>query len=217
MRYLNACLLTAALVVTAVCVAKLAYFQKPDGGNALKALRANAKAILNYALKFCILVLATTIVLEVPLSHVTVHLNVGQTKYYPFVIAGALASYSLVAWIMAPVALALLRASDAPPFAAQKKNLSRYSSILVVFSTAILEFAIPRLETHIQLRSTPAVTALFALNDLLINLPLLFLFIALALLAVEAPLNAAPETALHLPQSIKNLMPLHFPPANGSE
>lgn len=49
-------------------------------------------------------------------------------------------------------------------------------------------------------------------NDLAFNLPLLFLFIALAVLALEVPLTAEPP--MHLPESICGLMPLHYPPTD---
>ena len=213
-RYVDACLLTCSLVITAVCIQKLAHVETSYGSSAFGAVRAGAKRIVIFALKFCAWTVVVTVALALPVSYVTFHLDIGQTKYFPISIAGAIVGMSIAAWIMIPSALALLRPSGVLPVAGPGTRLCRFFAILSINCIAVLEFAIPRLETHIQLRGRPAATALFAFNDLVIHLPLLFLFIALALIALEVPLSVAPEGTLHLPESIKNLMPLHYPPAD---
>lgn len=211
-RYINVSLLTFALLTIAVLVGRLSRDSKLDSQNVAHSPKPGVKAVLLFALKLCAVTWIVTELLLVPLSYVEILINSGLTIYYPVPIGFMILEYVAVAWIMAPIALRLLRAPDAPAPNAQQKKAARFTAMLAVPSIAILEFVIPRLETHVYLRSRAAGRVLFATNDLAFNLPMLFLFIALAVLALEVPLTAEPP--MHLPEPIKNLMPLHYPPAD---
>lgn len=211
-RYVNVCLLTAALMVTACLIAALVHGQRFGWKNALSSLRIRAKSILVFALKLAALMLVSTAILILPVSYVDVHWNLDQTQYFPAAIGGAIVTNALIAWIVTPMALRLLQSPGGTLLDAQRKKLGRYSAVITVFVIAVLEFAIPRAESRLQLHSNLQAQTLFALNDLANNLPFLLLFIVLALLALEVPLTSEPP--MRLPESIRRLMPLHYPPAD---
>jgi len=211
-HYLNACLLTAALVVTALVLAAVLQGRIPEWMDILRTVRARTKRITVYALKFCVLMLAANAIVWVPILSSDFLPQPEQLTYYFFSMGVPLLLTAIVAWIMTPVALRLLCGLESPPITAERRKLGRYFALIVILVSFIFQFALQRLETHIALHSFLSVTAFGAFIDLLINMPILFLFIALALLALDVPLTAVPESEFHLPRPIKNLMPLHYPP-----
>lgn len=216
-RYLNACLLTAALVATTLVLAALLQGRMPEWMDILRTIRAQANRIMVYALKFCALMLAATAIVFGPMLSFDFHPQPGKLTYYLFLIGVPLLLTAIVAWIMTPVAMRLLCVLESPPVTAERRKLGRYFALIVILVSFSFQFAAQRAATHITLQSRISVTAFGAFTDLLINIPILFLFIALALLALESPLTAGSAAEFHLPQSIKNMMPLHYPPADESK
>jgi hypothetical protein len=217
-RYVNACLFTAALVVIAALVAAILSEQRVDWASARIGLRVRRKRILLYALQFCVLMLIVAGVFSLPPIFIPAfQFRPGRWGYSLFDVIWALLLSACVAWIMAPLAVKLLRPPDQPAVDAEQKKVSRYAALIAASLTAMLQLLGWSTENHLFFHSRIEITAVSALINLVVNLPLPLLFVALALIAGEAPVTIETDAGFHLPKSLKNLMPLHYRSENEAE
>lgn len=212
-HYVNACLLTLALVLTTVVAVEFLRGEIPVRASVVSALRPYTKRIFVFALKFCVVVWASTVVVLLPLSYLlSVILHPSRMVSSVSLGTGTILIMGSVAWIMAPVAIGLLRSQSAPLAEVWQKNVARHVALLAVLAMSILQFMDHRIDAHLTFSSRTEITAISALATLIINAPMAVLFTAFALLASGQLREDETRSGHQLRQIMKNLMPLHFSP-----
>jgi hypothetical protein len=211
--YVNACLYIAALVLTAALVVTILRSEKPSAAAALPTLRTYLKRILIYALIFCALTLALTDLILLPTSYLlSGRLERSQILLNGTMLGEQLLSLICTAWIMAPLAIALVRPADAAAVSAERKKLGRIAAMLAGAVTIVLE-ELSALLIIRHVRFSHFGLAVFnPVNSLVVNSPLILLFIALAVIAAEDPLEIRNGSNPRTPRLLETLMPLHFRP-----
>lgn len=208
--FANVCLFTVALLFTSSLVLMLLREQRPDPAIALASLRAYPKRVLLFSLKFCLLVVLLTPLVLIPASYLpsTFEKLSHATSY--LIYSGALLLMACVAWIMSPIAIRLLREKDSPAVSAEHKRWGRHSAILMVAAIMVLQYLVQRAEDIVRFKHGIQVTAATALATLIINFPVVLLFIALALIAAEDSFECERKVGKSIKSILRNLMPLHF-------
>lgn len=210
-RYANACLYVAALILTASLVAMILRGEKPDLAVALPALRNNPSRIFRFTLIFCALILVLTALIAFPSSYLlNARYHASQLLYSVTIICGELLILICSAWVMAPLAVALIRPADAIAVSAELKKLARTFAMIAGTCTIVLEqLSILLIIRHVRL-SHLGFAVFDPLNSLIVNSPFVLLFIALALIAAEDPLDIPSDGVLKTRRLFEALMPLHF-------
>lgn len=212
-HYVNACLLTAAMILTASLVVAFLRGETPDRSSAVAALRPYTKRILLFALKFCIAVWVLTIVIGLPFIYLQTNvLHPNRTFSSLLVGTGALLITASVAWIIAPVAIALLRSQGAARVDDGQKRMARYVALLTALTTSILQVIVNQIDSHLPAGLGIDPTVVSGLATLVINAPTAVLFTAFALIAVDQAPESEGQSGLDLREVAKRFMPLHFPP-----
>jgi len=209
--YVNACLYVAALILTAALIAMILRGEKPELAAALPTLRTDSKTLLIYALIFCAVSLVLGALIVLPIGYLlSVRIRADQWLFSVAVLGEQLLSLICSAWIMAPLAISLIRPANAAAVSAERKKLGREFAMLAGATTIILE-QLSALLIIRHLRFSHVGLALFdPLNSLVVNSPFILLFIALALIAAEDPLELRSDGAPRTPRFLESLMPLHF-------
>lgn len=211
-HYVNICIDTSALVVTAVLVVMILHQQRPSMLAITKNLINYPGKILFYCLKYllvmlifyCVLFLITNNHLITPILH--------RNGPASFVLSTGFSLLDIFcfAWVIAPITVQLLRPAGSSAASSTSTKLARYSFILAGTATILLGRAIDPLFMKLisGLLTGPAVT--FTLASLVSDVPYLFLYIVLALLANEASLECGEPRESKLREILRPLMPLHF-------
>jgi hypothetical protein len=204
--YVSNCIDAAALVLTAILVGVILRGEGPALACAGARLRIYPKRILIYSWKEWFLRLVLSAVLDWP-----IHLSV--TKLY----RGYSASDGLdllgrlcFAWVMAPIAINLLRPANAGALSIQDKRLARYIYMLAVTTRYLLEYLQRPLVSVPGLYSSNAKYAAYYFSPLIAGLPFVFLYIAFALIADPDLQDRIAPVDFRLPVWLRSLMPLHF-------
>lgn len=216
-HFVNIYIDAAAMVVTAIVVGMILQQRRISFPTAFTKLRGYSGRILLYSAKYWLLML----VFFVPSYLIDERILFGA-KPSPSMRSMLIFGVSLLtefsfAWIMAPVALELLKPMGSPRSTGGLRRIARYSFIVVVAGIMILGRVLNPLFEILSHGSIAGEFGARYLAPLFIEFPYILLFIALALIATEDPFTSVAEAPLHLPQSLKNLMPLHYPPENETE
>lgn len=213
-HYVNVCLLTLALVLTAILVLAFLRGKEPDQSSVMAALRPYTRGILLFALKFCIAFGVLTAVIVWPLVYLTTQFLHPSRMISSLLVDGwSFLAVGCIAWIMAPLAVGLLRPLSTPPADVGQKKKARYFALLTLLATSILQFFVNRIDSHVQVSSEMGTTAISALATLVINAPVAMLFTAFALIAADQVAEGEIRSALPPGESIEGLMPPPFPPS----
>lgn len=179
---------STAMVLTALLVGLALCNERPALWAALKGLRGYPARILLYALKFWFLYLALDVVLLEAGSLFRPLAYLNDPGGSPLTTGVDSAAAIFFAWLMAPIAIRLLRRAGAPAPSKAQKRLGRYCFMLTVAVSLILGRVLdPIFLKYIAGSIAPAVS--LALASLLAQFPFVLLYIALALLANKAPLE----------------------------
>jgi hypothetical protein len=133
--------------------------------------------------------------------------------YFVTVICWELLSMLCTAWIVAPLAIALIRPINAIAVSAERKKLGRNIAMLSGSAAIVLNqlwnLLIIQLIRLMRI-SHPRLDGFQPLVSLVVNLPFLLLFIALTLIAAEDPLETRSDGTPKTSRLFEVLMPLHF-------
>jgi len=212
-RYLTFCLSAIALLLTAALVSMILRGQKPDLATAVaEALRAYPRRIAAYALKFWVLSTLLYALVGQPTSFLFKSLpNVTFAVWNVIWGSETLLILLCSAWIMAPISLALLRPADAVPASPLQRQQARFFSIGITVATFLLSRLLdpPILKL---IGNIPYRRGIFSVTSLPIQLPNVFLLIALALIASESEeaMPDLPPLGPRIKRALEPLMPLHF-------
>lgn len=215
MRYANACFYTMGFILTAVLVVMILRGEKPDLAIALPTLRTTPRRIFRFTLIFCALILVlTALMIAFPSSYLlNAKYHASQLLYSMTITGGELLSTSCSAWIMAPLAIALIRPIDATAVSAERKKLGRIFAAAAGTAAVVLDQLSNQLIIQlIRLMrvSHPKLDIFQPLVSLIVNFPFILLFIALALIAAEDPLEIRSDGVPGTRRLLEALMPLHF-------
>lgn len=209
LRYPNLCLDTVAIVVTAALVAMIVRGEQPRLRAALAELRAYPKRILGYSFKLYLLELVFATFVSYPALRLMNRM--GRVANYALLEGQFLVGLVLIAWIITPITIRLLRVPGAEPPSADEKRRGRYFIILTGIGAFALSAALfPPLFKLVALRPSPEYVYA-SLVSLVLSFPVLLGDIAVALIAAGGEWKAG-ETAVqrkwrHL---VRVLMPLHL-------
>lgn len=185
---LNACIYTAAFVVTASLVRQVLREEKPELPNALKSLGAYPRRILMFSLKLLSIYVLVAIPVFLPATYLMV--AVFHRNNVPvFSEAVTLPISILVAWLLAPAGIKLLQSQYSQRISDEAKRNGRILSMIVSGASVVIGCL------SLQARHTIVNTAdmfggiqaqmIDASVSLLIAFAYVPLYIALTLLAVE--------------------------------
>ncbi len=197
-----------AMVLTAILVARMLRQRRLELAAAKTGLRGYPGRILIYALKFWVLYLALDVVLLEagtlfkPLLHLSDPAGSALTTGVDSVAA------VFFAWVMAPVALRLLRPAGAPALSKTNVKLGRYCFMLTVAVSLILGWALDPLFDKL-LSDSIGTAGEVALASLLAQIPFVWLYIALALLASKAALERGERKGTGGRERLPDLVPLN--------
>lgn len=209
-QYVNACLYVAALILVAVLVAMVLRGEKPDLAAAAPTLRTYSRRILLFALIFCALTLVLTALAILP-SNYLLSVKLQQSRVFLALLIGEeLLTTICSAWIMTPIAIALIRPRDAVAVSVERRSLGRRFAVLVGATVIGLSQLSGLLMTRLGPISNLGQAVLRPLDSLVVNAPCILLFIALALIAAEDPLEIQSVPLPKTRKLLQDLMPLHF-------
>jgi hypothetical protein len=215
--YTTLCLETTAMVLTAVLVFMILKRQRPNLAAAVARLRAYPARILWYS--FLLFALATILNLLVGIPALLLSNKLGPgSPYQTQLLRGEFLFSSLFsAWIIAPIALALLRPREAGVASPMDKDLARYT---LVIATAVviglgLIFDQPLISLTAGLARQQTLVSqqtLFSLADIVLKIPFVWSFVALAVITGGNGDEDGPAQPSKLGEFFKRLMPMHFRP-----
>jgi len=205
--YISISIGTVALVLTAILVGLILHESRSNMADAVAGLRAYPNRILWYSFLLFALFQAYRF-LFLPGTYLTINHAPGSPVSSMIIFGEALVSAFCTAWIMAPIALALLRPANADPVSADQKMLGRYCFLLAGLTTFALSSLfdpwIGKLTEHFAYRE-----AVFSFASLLFHIPELLSYLALALIVSEVPTVIWPTGPSKLEEFFKRVRPLH--------
>jgi hypothetical protein len=183
-----------ALVVTNNLVQKIIQEQTPDTATAIREIASRFREILVFTFKYM-----TVMALFMGLSAVLATSSLTPERFHAVALSKTfLYSFGLLveiclAWLLVPSAIRLLRPPDSPKISIQGRKFGTYFAVLTSAAAVLLQFLIHKAEATVILDNRWEFEAATVINTLVINVPQIFLFIALALLAIQ---NTEVDTSL---------------------
>lgn len=209
-HYVSLCIFTTAMVFTAILAGIILRDQQPAFANATAKLRTYPKGILIYALKAWLLstVLWAFCLIVLPL----LALHPGSRTFSAVSAGLSLLTGLCFVWVMAPVAINLLRPPGSPALAMQDRRIGRYIYMLTFAVIWVVEHSLDPAISEL-LRKLPA--AHYAVDYFLfplIDLVIVFAYLAFALIADPDLQGRVTDIGFGAPEWLRTLMPLHFQP-----
>jgi hypothetical protein len=185
--YVACCLNVAALILTAVLLGMILRSQRPSLAAAFAALRYYPERILFYSLKFWLLSVLLDALIAWPAGHLLETMP-HRTKWILLALTDGQVLLTLLcsAWVMAPIAIRLLRPVDSGIVSAEDKRKGRYFYLLTVAAMFTLSRILFSLVTRLPFNATNE-RAIVDLASFVVSFLSVLLFIALALLAARGP------------------------------
>jgi hypothetical protein len=185
--YVDSCLNAIALVLTAVLLGMIVRSQRPSLATAFAALRYYPERILFYSLKFWLLSVVLDALMAWPASHLLETMP-NRIKWILLALTDGQVLLTMLcsAWVMAPIAIRLLRPVDSGIVSAEDKRKGRYFYMLTVAAMFTLSRILFPLVTRLPFNATYE-RAIVDLASFVVSFLSVLLFIALALLAASDP------------------------------
>jgi hypothetical protein len=207
-KYTNLCLDTTGMVLTAVLVFMVLRGQKPNLFMAVNRLRSYPARVLWYSFLLFALSTVLSILVDIPVFLVSNKLGQGSPYSAQLLHGEVLVTALLSAWIMAPLAVALLRTAKAAALSTAEKEQARYSLVLttavVIALSLIFDPWVFSVTAGLHSQSTIVPLALIVLK-----FPYVMAFVALALIAGVDSQEDGPVMPSRLKEFFKGLMPMH--------
>jgi hypothetical protein len=208
-QFLEICLFVVALVVTSNLVRSIVKEQSPDMTAALREVKSQAWELALFSIKY-MLILAVIGAVPIALALLLPTSNYFLELRSSVVI---LCAYSLVgegclAWVLVPDAIRLLRPPDSPDISPQGRRLGVLAAVATSMAALTLKYLVAEAEAHFVIHHQWESWAIAVINTTTLNLPQVFLFIALALLALqrlgeEIPIGTKSEISLESQVSVR--------------
>jgi hypothetical protein len=208
-QFLEICLFVVALVVTSNLVRSIVKEQSPDMVAALREVKSQAWELALFSIKY-MLILAVIGAVPIALALLLPTSNYFLELRSSIVI---LCAYSLLgegclAWVLVPDAIRLLRPPDSPDISPQGRRLGVLAAVATSMAILTLKYLVAETEAHFVIHHQWESWAIAVINTTTLNLPQVFLFIALALLALqrlgeEIPIGTKSEISLESQVSVR--------------
>jgi len=185
--YVTLCLETTAMVLTAFLVFKILKRQRPNLAVAVTQLRAYPARILWYSFLLFALATILNLLVGIPVLFLSHKLSSGSSFQTQLFRGEYLVVSLFSAWIIAPIALALLRPRDASVVSPLEKERARYTLVLatavVIGVGLIFDPIVARLtEGLAHQQALVSQQTLVSLVLIVLKTPYVWSFIALALI-----------------------------------
>ncbi|HKF48963.1 MAG TPA: hypothetical protein VKB38_16505 [Terracidiphilus sp.] len=195
-HYLNVCLLTAAFVLIARATQLILQEQTGGIGLAFAELKTSLRRILWFSLKFCVCMMAGALIAILPTMLPLIGLRpLPHLLFEALTWTSVLAGTAVVAWVATPMGMKLVAypgmAASADMVALARKFALAAGVANVLAGLTYNDAIRPHLRSHSRFEGH----ALGAVATLVIDVPLLLLFIALGILLAG---QADSEEELHL-------------------
>jgi hypothetical protein len=204
-RYVNICIVALALVLTAMMVSVILRGEGPAFAAAGTRLRTYPTRILVYSSKVWLLSLLLSVALWWPIHLSVTNLYKGYSVSDGLDLLGRLC----FAWVMAPIAIKLLRPAESAALPVLDKRLARYIYLATITAEYLMEYLLRPLVSIPGLYSSNAKYAAYCFSPLISGLPFVFLYVAFALIADPDLQERVVPVEFWLPEWLRSLMPLH--------
>jgi hypothetical protein len=182
--FLCVCFFVVALAVTAKLVETILEEKKPELSVALRGTVPEWREILLFSLKYLAALAALSAVMLLSTSSALISYRLSViVASKAFLYSVGLVLEGGVAWLLMPAAMRLLQSPDVTPVSVQCR---RRGTVFVVFMSALalaLGDIVGMAEARVMLDNQWELSAVSALNSIVVNAPEVFLFISLSLLA----------------------------------
>ncbi len=195
--FVSIALFSAAFVVTSASVCGARQHQKPDMMAALWSLKGNFRGVLAFSLKFLgLYALVAFLTSLLPIDFFKALFQLPHVTPLLFGSSLALVFSVSIAWLMTPVAMRLLQGTDTPDDNADRTKLGRVCAMATAAAVMTFSYCVESAIHTMSFTSSKEFTIVNLVGSLIVSSPYLLLFIALSLLMMNKPKDAADEAAL---------------------
>ncbi len=187
-QFLEVCLFVVALAVTSNLVRSFVEEQSPDMAAALRDVKPQGWEVPLFAIKY-MLILAVIVGVPIvvawllPTSNYFKELHSSLVIFYAYSLVGE----GCLAWVLVPAAIRLLRPPDSPDISVQGRKLGVLAAVTTSAASFVLQYVVGRAESSAIVHPQWERWAIAVMNVTVMTVPQVFLFIAVALLALQAP------------------------------
>ncbi len=213
--FADACIFASALVLTGSLVRIVlshpeANLTEIRSQRILSHLARDGRRILDFALKYGSLATVMMGTIGLPLTYLVFSRGNLNPSYGNLVTAGEMIVTGLIfAWVMAPIAIRLLRSTNSEEVSPAASRIGRFSMMIAAAATVLLGRSLSVLLAELSINWPHAWSVLGILERLVVNSPEVFLFVVLVLIADEVTVEKHPQIS-KLRRALIELMPLHF-------
>jgi hypothetical protein len=197
--FLEILLFVVALITTKNLVQTILDERRPDVVSSMRGIVPRYREVLLFSLKYmAVMAMLGGILLGLassPLSPEHLHELLSSKIFLcVFVLIGE----GCLAWLLVPAAIRLLQPPKSSTILAQGRKIGAVFAVTTSASSLALQYLVGKTEANVILDNQWESNATAAVNTIIINVPQVFLFIALALVAIqvlgeECSLAAEPE------------------------
>jgi hypothetical protein len=183
---LEVCLFVVALTTTMSLVQMVLEEKMPDMVAAVRKIVPRWREVLLFSLKYmAVLAVVVGLLVVLPASSLT------PERFHEFVLSkvfidvSGLVGEGCLAWLLMPTAIRLLRPLGSPIISAQERTTGTVFAVTASAGSLVLQFLVGKAEIALMLDNQWQGDAIAVVNTVIINMPQVLLFIALALLAMQ--------------------------------
>lgn len=195
-QFFEVCLFVMALIATKELVNMLLEGRRPAMIMAARPALNRYREVLLFSVKY--MVLSEVFLLAfaaLPTSRVMPERVQAIALSRPFVYTFGLVAQACLAWLLMPAALRLLRTPGRPTAATEERKLGTVFAVATSAAALGLQYSAGKAEAAYIVESQWEDWALALINTVVVNVPMIILFIALALLAINEPREEEPVAA----------------------
>jgi hypothetical protein len=211
-HYVNIGIDAVALVLTALMVGVILHGEGSALAGAGAKLHDYPKRILVYTSKAWLLLLILDVALFWPIYLPASTFHFSSRGESVLSIGLDLLGRFCFAWVMAPIALKLLRPANSAALPNPDRKIGRYVFLLISAAQFLIELLLRPVASVPGLYSSKGAYAGYYFAPLVTGLPFVFLYVAFALIADPELRDRVMPVAATPPAWLRFLMPLHFVP-----
>ena len=204
------CIYALAIVLTALLLKMILSEQRTGFRASISTLGTYPRRVLVYASKLWILSVVLTVFVTIPATKLSDLMPTPRHAAIDTLFIGVDVLWAFCfAWVIAPVAITLLRPVGAAAVTIEEKRRARYLYFLIQLVAFMLGHFIDPLLYKVPLESSVQ-RVVADLAGIVFNFPFVLLYVAFALIAQPDLLASQDERPSSSLTFLKTLMPLHF-------
>jgi len=198
-QFMNVCLMVSALVLTALLLESILRGDHPGILNSISSLKPFIGRILWFSIRFCVcmalLEFTAFLVVSTPIASLRDRVHWSFPDTTTLIWLGVLAVFTATAWIVTPWVMKLIQTADSSVMDPAELRLARNAAMLAAASSAALAYLYEIARTGIRVNSAFEGIFIGASATIVINVPLLLLFLALPLIvSAQVPVQQSVTT-----------------------